>query len=1771
LHAGQTLFKEGLRLEKEGKTEEARKKFEQAAEKFEKANAMAFALKTYADLKRTGASQEFLDAVKNAAKAHIENVGQNNVEGKRSALMLLAANSYIDLHANGMFEQAALAKDFTISLKDKPAKEFEIARDQIAILQAMTGTVVPDEFRQEFLNKLGIAFSLYNTVDTSKPKEEIQKQLDKAALFTSAVLQLATYAKMPPEMREKLKAYVASLLQGFESNEITEALVAEIAFRFSQEIVNDLLTRTIDGMRFPKEIQEKINRIRENIKDLIENGEIEQAFQAIVYLNTYRYGAYIEAPFRNEQVLEYVTFLSGQIDEEHGREIFERCMPEFEKLNRYVQIYKEIENTRALFAERKASFAALERRDRTIFDYNKLEQQLNAALDLAKAGNFEQAINAVGAAHAAFVDIDNAAVQQARQIAIDTDIEGLEHFEAQIARYRRELSDKHKEFAPKIAGPNLYSTLSSISNGQLVVLEAQISVRLEELRRIRANPNAHYEGGEIIAAKARMQKFDEIVRYTSSCLDMLALINNLASDPALKENDRRRLIVIAGLVQNALEKIGAEPPNYERTKELLEQAITGIFSIAKEKTELSDDLLDHMRDTKINVLRNTLSGAYSNEEADQKGINYGLYIIDANISEALRAALTLPGEERNNAIYQADYHANLLYEMIESALANEINAKLSSHAFEQCMESFELLLQARSERNERAKGRASMSIVELSKIPSLPIDEHAGSLRAAIQIQTEALQALVAKKMGDHNARHRLFMPTETGTALLTDHKFQSIMDDIEGRYFANGEFILHVHAPSTFFAMSIKDTIRAVRGLRSRWNISDEREMQYQLFDMLANNLNAQRELVEYAITANRLGRTITSEEYGTKIAEIMRPCLEARHAVLVRDGDSENAERFANYLRDIDRTKGDKLANLRIQTEIGDALNASEQQEISGEMWQLVTDTFGGLIPGYTSITEYARTGRVGGWTIVLDAAAFIPFAGQATRAASGARAGVRAARTTTNVSRIGRAAAYAEAYSGRARLTLSELTGASGRWGTALDLSENISDISGMVLGGYYTGSTIYDDVSRRRQLGLRANIEFQQAMEALQAGLPVFLWGGMYISDRYAGSGSALNRELNPVVYINRFSSRVAPYVRRARGMEWTQADAALRFANDEFVESIKTHGLKGDNPNRAIRNLASEATEESYHAIRERIDSGLEKLGEDAPQEFRRLADERIELEIELREAAKRANDLSGTEKDGAIAEARALVNNLDENLDKWKQEIKKLRNNVVSEAIALENVPTGFPSAANEQFGTDMRVIVRAAIAEEDMGNVINSAHAKGEISNEEWAAFFSLPEDVRAQRVADVINRRYSDKAGFQPTMEMDPTLSKHGERTASARRQMVERLKQLEQDMHVRLVDESMVDLHKIQTMHYEIGGAEHTRALERIREQSFYERMDVKLKRLINDPRTINPDAKYVDYKLLALLSDEQTFMRAASDFAKTYHGADIASIDKISYLGAGCFNAAVRVDVTLANGQKKSIVIRGPGDASPDIAVNKLLREAGVNTFNSSDRNYEGVDMSGHSTYISVQDLIEGRRLEDVLDSIRTGALGHQEIEQLVRGYFDNLAVAHFFGLTDNHEGNFMIMPDGSFMRLDYGVHMSYGNGNIAINDLANRFIEEQLLPAMGKTKLDDNLKQAAREAFTKRWEQLQADRNKVESLMTDIVSRRELYTGNGDNSGAQTYDYNGNVTGRNGLRLITDVDIQRFRTINSQSAKTMLGDLNDIVGGGTNSGAVSPDAPTAPMF
>jgi hypothetical protein len=385
----------------------------------------------------------------------------------------------------------------------------------------------------------------------------------------------------------------------------------------------------------------------------------------------------------------------------------------------------------------------------------------------------------------------------------------------------------------------------------------------------------------------------------------------------------------------------------------------------------------------------------------------------------------------------------------------------------------------------------------------------------------------------------------------------------------------------------------------------------------------------------------------------------------------------------------------------------------------------------------------------------------------------------------------------------------------------------------------------------------------------------------------------------------------------------------------------------------------------------------------------------------------------------------------------------------------------------------------------------------------------------------------------------------SGHTASPTSMRRQKSTIVKDIGEMRGIALVDENAVMLHEPNILKVDIGGDIHIRAREKIEQSPLYPVFVGKLKEYIRDPRSEDPDLRFVDYRVLAVLSDNRAIARAVEGAAVEFGKPQVKSITRISYLGSGCFNTAFQIDVRFVDGTTGTFVLRGPSDPRADYAAYAIMKAGGTKV-PASSKAYEATDTEGRKIQMSIQEFAEGGNIGTKLDRIsriKDEGLREQQAEKVIGSYFENMATSLFYGLLDNHEGNFLVQPDSSIIRLDYGVHANQHTSALTINNMAARFMNKTMpLHSDDKILFNPRMQTVAKEAFTRKWNELQQKRGEVKQKMQELADAGQLVRGNGANHGAIDYNASGEIKSENGLDILGNDAIQGFESFSSRTAE-----------------------------
>ncbi len=748
----------------------------------------------------------------------------------------------------------------------------------------------------------------------------------------------------------------------------------------------------------------------------------------------------------------------------------------------------------------------------------EVERDLNQALEKAKEGKFDESTELINRALRAFMKEDSGAVSEAKRIqaeffsrTIKNDKGFMTQLSGGIDKYKKSLDKMKKDFEEMAVGRGVSEKIDAVVK-RLDGLQGQIDVLTKELDGIeqltQKNPKEAWEKRlELIGKIDELQKqFNKIVRYTATCFDQLASLERIAHLPELNRYERMAIISQAGRVQNAIEDIGQGQMSEARQK-LIDTA-TDVFNFAYKKSE-NNFFTGVGIQTQLYLIDKKLNGEYESTRGEVNGLENGVALLSLNLQDALEGAIT----ERNwNGRLFSAIGANVDYltSMIEKTIkvnAKSKEEKYSSVAFQQFANVYKLQRQAILERNEGALNGTSNA---LSQIQLLPGKANSSGLLQALNYKALALKAFVAEKMSG-NEDHELLKINRKGNVELAQYEFERIIDDVDGRYFVNGEKVPYIGISASFLYQSIRDFETAATSVESGWFVGGERKKQEQVFDGLYANMKAQRNIIEVTRRLKqeptREGETKEQvakrerEEYVLVLNQHIRPALDSQLEIARRQGDKRAIEKLERYIKefDIDALK----ANVQLQFHVIEKISESNQIELTRNFARDMVDLVGGLVPGYGSVTEYVRTGTVHGATLAFDLISVVPYAGQLVKSAKGlklAKTAYKSARASGTGVRGGLAVGYAE-YAATKAMGIGDVLEVGGRAGRALNVAETAFNIGAVSLSVGYTGYTIFSELDRNRQLGIKEGVSYQTVVNALQVALPAIVWGGMGIAQRY----------------------------------------------------------------------------------------------------------------------------------------------------------------------------------------------------------------------------------------------------------------------------------------------------------------------------------------------------------------------------------------------------------------------------------------------------------------------------------------------------------------------------------------------------------------------------------------------------------------------------------------------------------------------------------------------
>ncbi|MFH2106678.1 MAG: hypothetical protein ABII22_05420 [Candidatus Micrarchaeota archaeon] len=497
-----------------------------------------------------------------------------------------------------------------------------------------------------------------------------------------------------------------------------------------------------------------------------------------------------------------------------------------------------------------------------------------------------------------------------------------------------------------------------------------------------------------------------------------------------------------------------------------------------------------------------------------------------------------------------------------------------------------------------------------------------------------------------------------------------------------------------------------------------------------------------------------------------------------------------------------------------------------------------------------------------------------------------------------------------------------------------------------------------------------------------------------------------------------------------------------------------------------------------------------------------------------------------------------------------KKEQRMLETAKILDESRTKALQGGKYEELSSRLGSYSATTLIRAIVSSDITAVIRKGDRISPVTRKDIQDFEQMNPKRRAERVGEVLNRMYDDTPN---------TISaRHSKETKvapdSPRRQAFAIVKDIETKLGMKLVDENAVLLHEPNILRVDINGEIHQRArkkIEDVKQSPLYSVFDDKLKENIRDPRLRDPALKFVDYRVLAVLSDHRAIGLAVKGAAAEFGTPKVKSISQVSYLGAGCFNVAFQIDVTFVDGTKGTFVLRGPSDPRADYSAYELMK-AGRTNVPASSKAYEATDMEGRKIQISIQEFVKGDNIGNAIGKISQklpDQTRQEDIERVTASYFDNMATALFYGLVDNHDGNFIVNPDLSITRMDYGLHSLQTLNAGTINQMASQFTQT-LLPEWsgGMFIFDNKLKKVAFEAFKKKWETLQQRRGNVRQKMQELIDAGQLFSGNGENHDAVDFYADGKVKRERGLEVLGRTAIKQFDEFTVKSAEDAYSDF-----------------------
>src|SRR3989338_5465145 len=1099
---------------KKAKAYDQNGEYEKAEQAFRIAQDLVISLSVYQDLQKARAPQELISAVGTAATAYSTNLDAN------SQLIIITASTYLDLKEKKDTKGTNDALELALSLRDMPQSRYGIAEDQLVVLQARSYIEVSDQYRDFVLNGLGKAYEMY------RDNPNNSEMLDQATFIATASLQLAAYSTLSSESQKRFKepAMQRTLIFDLQKGIAQGNLIIEQLTATSSAIVSHVLYELVDDTResfkrlkFPKSEKDQLMAQIDGIKKLIEIGEYRRVVSGVTLLAEYQSAVMLNTNLARKEIIEALSKLTKPVmTTEEQQQVAENLTQALQNLNNYSSVYATVVDIREKLLKRKGVFTKAGVKS---FDSKKeVERNLNQALEKAKEGKFDESTELINHALRTFMKEDSGAVSEARKIQIEffsrttkSDKGFVAQLSGGIDKYKKSLDKMKKDFEEMAVGRGVSEKVDAVVK-HLDGLQGQIDVLTKELDGVeqlaQKNPQEAWEKRlELIGKIEELQKqFNKVVRYTSTCFDQLASLERIAHLQELNRYERIAIISQAGRIQNAIEDIGQGQLTEARKK--LTDTATDVFNFAYKKSE-SPFFTGVGLQTQLHLIDKKLDGEYESARGEISGVENGVALLSLNLQDALEGAIT--GRNWDGRLFSAiGTNVDYLTSMIEKTIkvkAKSKEEKYSSIAFQQFANVYKLQRQAISERNEGALNGTSNALSQLSLLTG---KTNSSGLLQALNYKALALKAFVAEKMSG-NEEHELLKINRKGNVELAQYEFERVMDDVDGRYFVNGEKVPYVGISASFLYQSIRDFETAATSVESGWFVGGERKKQEQVFDGLYANMKAQRSIIEVTRRLKqepaREGETKQEtakrerEEYVLILKQHVRPALDSQLEIARRQGDERAIEKLDRYIKefDIDALK----ANVQLQFHVIEKIIESNQLELTRNFARDMVDLVGGLVPGYGSVTEYVRTGTVHGETLAFDLISVVPYAGQLAKSAKGlklARTASRSARASGAGMRGGLAVGYAE-YAATKAMGIGDVLEVGGRAGRALNVTETVFNIGAVGLSVGYAGYATFSELDRNRQLGIKEGVSYQTVVNILNAALPAITWGGMGLAQRY----------------------------------------------------------------------------------------------------------------------------------------------------------------------------------------------------------------------------------------------------------------------------------------------------------------------------------------------------------------------------------------------------------------------------------------------------------------------------------------------------------------------------------------------------------------------------------------------------------------------------------------------------------------------------------------------